>query len=76
MQQETAKLVEDGQDEAHLSSAQLTMAVLFKILKLYQSHLPEAIADAGFDGGKLLTQVLTQQMLALLLRVFRGKCQL
>lgn len=40
-----------------LSSDQLSLVVLLKVLSLYQQCLPEAIKEAGFDAGKLLSQV-------------------
>lgn len=46
-----------GHDKPRVSSAELTMTVLLKSLKCYQCWLPEALSDASFDAGKLLTQV-------------------
>ena len=37
---------------------QLSLTMLLGILASYQRCLPEAMADAGFDAGKLLSQVV------------------
>ena len=43
--------------EGALTAPQLTTAALLGVMQLYQRWLPEAVADANFDAGRLLNKV-------------------
>ena len=43
--------------EGALTAPQLTTAALLGVMQLYQQWLPEAVADANFDAGRLLNKV-------------------